>query len=901
MKEECALVSYCCNIENSEKMLRDEVLKAIDKRLEQTREHIGLDALSYDSQNVFIIRNNEFDRFKLARFVIDETNHDKKLEISEKLKVFFEYIELAKSFYIETTPFGISIYSKFNSKTKIPEKTKIFGRRNLRFGKAGFDYESDNLVMVAPTSVPCMTGELSYKGITHNDLREFIGFDSGKRQRFVENVASSYNRIFDDVNEFIRICYNAYMYARNNKFTFTLSNGSVISTTNPFTGKELEFTDVQILSLLENESDILSLKLVNKENIKQGHLIYDEIEDNFYDELGNSYTKEELVNKVISLNCITNTASLKKDLFSELSSFEQFGIEKKDICKLRMEKRIQSVNKYTYSIEKFCARVGFDLYETENMKRVLCALVQKQLNPDAVFQQIVYFVSKHQGVGKTLFWQSIGKELNPTHPTGVVSSKDQKKDIAAMSKESPIMLFDEANLMDENMHNFLKEYSSENGISYRILYTHKQGTALKRAIPVVIANHVTGAVLFSKQIEARRPWIFDFSRNNIERNTFKAFHYKKGNAKHGKVTAKDLIDDACYIVKQNLGNDDFECGDNPMRKIYTEIRNKYYMESDSLDCQVELRLHDIFDYARKNANLFYWHKVKTGELYPAICLTPQKWAQLLHDGYVSGIDIKNKDNKEANEDAFKYSSQHFAKVSASVKSIADRILTRFPTGNNDPKTMCDTSCAYRKSFRGIPIWDMMNEFKNQITRNIPEKYVYCDSCYDYEKDYVYVTDDGEVFERDDSEKKFFDEDVVEYDCLKVKYDKDLMDKKCECVETHKIENNRDNDDFCENNLNACDDESLHKNELSDLCKQIEKKGTINETTKFDTVVDYLQNIILINQKNCELISEIKNIKDILSDDERDILHEMLSQHNEEYSDMIFDVDLDVKRQEELNF
>jgi hypothetical protein len=101
------------------------------------------------------------------------------------------------------------------------------------------------------------------------------------------------------------------------------------------------------------------------------------------------------------------------------------------------------------------------------MKRVLCALVQKQLNPDTVFQHVIYFVSKRHGAGKTLFWQAIGKELNPIHSYHAVSASDQPRDLAAFSRETPLLLFDEANLLESKFNDFLKRYSSEEKFEMR--------------------------------------------------------------------------------------------------------------------------------------------------------------------------------------------------------------------------------------------------------------------------------------------------------------------------------------------------------------------------------------------------------------------------------------------------
>jgi hypothetical protein len=429
--------------------------------------------------------------------------------------------------------------------------------------------------------------------------------------------------------------------------------------------------------------------------------------------------------------------------------------------------------------------------------------------------------------------------------------------------------------------------------------------AVKRSIPIVLANHISGAVLFGEQIGARRPWIFDFSRNGIERNTFKAFHYKKGEAKHGKVTAKNLIDDACFIVKQNLDNPNFECGDNPNRKVYTELRNKYYVDSDSLDCQVELRLHDIIDYANKHKELFYWHKVKSGEVFPAICLTPQKWAQLLHDGYVSGIETKQKGDK-ADDDVFKYSSSRFARVSLSVKTIINRILVKFPNGCNDPKTMCDASCGYRKSVRGIPIWDLLTEFKNQIMKPKPEKFNYCGSCYDYENDFVYVTDDGEVFERDSSENKFFDDDVIEFDCLKVKNSCDLIrNKKTTSVKEIKpAEHSKTNEStkhgFHKRSL--CKSKSINKISIAKTMLLSDSQSMeLSKDSSFDKVCKVVDAVIKQNEKNLMILQQLETLDKDFSDDQRDILHDILSTHEDNYSGTVVGVDLAVKREDEILF
>ena len=61
MKDQNPLVSYCYNINNTDKMTRKEVLDMISEMLEQIREHSGLEALNYDNKNVFLIRNCEFD------------------------------------------------------------------------------------------------------------------------------------------------------------------------------------------------------------------------------------------------------------------------------------------------------------------------------------------------------------------------------------------------------------------------------------------------------------------------------------------------------------------------------------------------------------------------------------------------------------------------------------------------------------------------------------------------------------------------------------------------------------------------------------------------------------------------------------------------------------------------
>lgn len=892
MKERCPLVSYCFKISGTEKKQRREILDEISSKVDELKIHNYLDALNIENKNVFLIRNSEFDDFKLGKFIInvDEKTRD---SIAPKIISFFDKVHAINNCYIELTPFGISIYAKFKNKVKLDKLSAIFGKHELCFCEAGYNENTNDFVMVAPTRVPCSNGDLIFKSITHKDLRDFIN-NERKRIYFSEIAEEPIRQMsFNTSKDFIDTCYNAYIFAKNDEISFTLESGEIINTTNPFTNKKLVFNEEQILWMLDNKSDFSKLVMICKEILKQSNFIYDDVTEKFYDENCKSYSKEEIAEKIITMNSSVDLNTFKKRILSELISYERYGIKKSDICKMLMEKRIASVNKYTGSIEKFCARVGFDLYETENMKRVLCALVQKQLDPEAVFQQVVYFVSKHQGAGKTLFWQAIGKELNPIHPYHSVSSSDQPRDLAAFARETPLLMFDEANLLDSKFNDFLNRYSSDECIAYRKLYTHETATAIKRSIPVVLANHISGAVLFGEQIGARRPWIFDFSRNDIERNTFKAFHYKKCEAKHGKVTAKDLIDDACFIVKQMKNNPDFECGDNPRRKVYTELRNKYYMDSDSLDCQVELRLHDIIDYANKHKNLFYWHKTKKGEIFPAICLTPQKWAQLLHDGYVNGIDTKQKDEK-SDDDIFKYNSTRFARVSLSVKTIINRILSKFPSGYNDPKTLSDISCGYKKSVRGIPIWDLLNEFKNQIVKQKPEKYIYNGSCYDYEKDYVYVTDDGEVFERDTSDEKFFEEDVIDYDCLKVK-----------CEETKK-ENINGNKEISKNKVGFDDKKiGILNNNNENKCENIydfQYANIINDkSSNFDYLVSSLEELASVNEKNCEILLKIEDLKDSFSDNQRDFLHKFLVRHEEDYSNLVFSADLAVRREEELDF
>lgn len=911
MKDPCALVSYCCKVNDTENKLRKEVLDGISETIEDIRSHDGLGALDCENKNVFLIRNCEFEGFKLGRFAINETDKSKCTELAERILKFFDFVKIKNSCYIELTPYGISIYAKFKLKTKLVEKRKIYCKTNLHFNEAGRDDGTNNFVMVAPTNIPCMTGDLIFTGISHNNLKTFIEPNKTRRICFEEpNTVSNTPSLFSSDSEFINICHSAYLYAIHDDFVFTSESGETISTINPITKNKLQLTDEQIRYLLEDRPDVAKLTLINKEIIKQSNLIYDEISNWFYDDNCNSYSRESLVNNIITNNYLISTKIVKNNILSLLD--QQGLIEKKDICKMRMEKRIESVQEYTYSIEKFCARVGFDLYETENMKRVLCALVQKQLNPETVFQQVIYFVSKHQGVGKTLFWQAIAKELNPTNPKHTVSKREQPRDLAAFARETPILLFDEAKLTDADMNDFLNNYSSDDGITYRVLYSHSTATAVKRSIPVIIANHVTGSVLFSQQIEARRPWIFDFSRNDIERNTFKAFHYKKGNPKHGKVTAKNLIDDACYLVKSMSDCQEFECGDNPERKIYTELRNKYYMESDSLDCQVELRLHDIIDYAKKHRDIFYWHKTKTGEYFPAICLTPQKWAQLLHDGYVSGIDTKQKGDK-ADDDVFKYSASRFARVSLSVKTIINRILVKFPTGYNDSKTLCDSSCGYRKSFRGIPIWELLNEFQNQIMKPKPEKYVYRGTCYDYEKDFVYVTKDGEIFEREASENKFFDEDVVEYECLKVESNIDLLKDKKEnklgvkttestCSNKSSIAKNAKNKNYSKRVSFRSKRKSILASILCNHKKQENNNLNITKNSSFDEICNVLNTVINQNEKNFVFVQQLEDMGESFSDSQREALHKILSKHQNKYGNMVFDVDFAVKPEdEELEF
>lgn len=909
MKDQNPLVSYCYNINNTDKMTRKEVLDMISEMLDQIREHSGLEALNYENKNVFLIRNCEFDNFKLGKFTINEPDEKKRDEIASKIVQFFDMSDVRNNCYVELTPYGISIYAKFRNKVKLDKSADVFGKKNLCFCEAGYNENTNDFVMVAPTNIPCSNGNLIFKSITHKDLREFTNNEK-KKIVFSDTVDQPVRQMpFYTAKDFIVMCYNAYMFARNNEISFALESGDILNTINPFTNKKLVFTDEQTQWLLESRSDFSKLIMISKEILKQSNFIYDDVTEKFYDEKCNSYTRDTVAEKIISMNSSVDINAFKKRLLSELVSYDQNGIKKSDLCRMLMEKRMASVNEYTYSIEKFCARVGFDQYETENMKRVLCALVQKQLNPEAVFQQIVYFVSKEQGAGKTLFWQAIGKELNPIHPYHEVSSSDQTRDLAAFARETPLLFFDEANLLESNFNSFLSRYSSDECFAYRKLYTHETEISVKRSIPIVLANHISGSVLFSNQIGARRPWIFDFSRNNVERNTFKAFHYKKSKPNNGKITAKNLIDDACFIVKQMINNPDFECGDNPERKIYTELRNKYYMDSDSLDCQVELRLHDIIDYARKHRDIFYWHKTKTGEYFPAICLTPQKWAQLLHDGYVSGIDTKQKGDK-ADDDVFKYSASRFARVSLSVKTIINRILVKFPTGYNDSKTLCDSSCGYRKSFRGIPIWELLNEFQNQIMKPKPEKYVYRGTCYDYEKDFVYVTKDGELFERDASEKKFFDEDVVEYECLKVESNIDLLKDKKEnksCVKTT-TSACPNKTSITKNTKNkSCFKRMLIKNKnkasiASILCNH-KKQGNnsdlnITKNSSFDEICNILNAVVNQNEKNFVFVQQLENMGESFSDSQREALHNILSKHQNKYGNMVFDVDFAVKPEEE---
>ncbi len=906
MKEINPLVSYCFRMANTESKTRREILDDIAVMLDEIKVHDGLEALSVQNKNVFLIRNCEFETFKLGKFTINESDIKMRDNIASKIVKFFDMVHVRNNCYVELTPYGISIYAKFRNKVKLDKDGAVFGKHNLCFCEAGYNENTNDFVMVAPTNIPCSTGSLVFKSITHSDLREFVNNEK-KRIVFSDTVDEPVRQMsFCTAKDFIITCYNAYLFAKNNEISFALESGETINTTNPFTKQKLIFTEEQTQWLLESKSDFSKLMMISKEILKQSNFIYDDVTEKFYDENCNSYTRDDIAEKIITMNSSVNLNEFKKKILSELISYERYGIKKSDICKMLMEKRMASVKEYTYSIEKFCARVGFDQYETENMKRVLCALVQKQLNPETVFQQVVYFVSKRQGVGKTLFWQAIGEELNPIASYHKVSTKEPIRDLAIYARETPLLLFDEANLLDANFNNFLNQYTSDKGFTYRKLYTHESVMAVKRSIPIVLANHISGAVLFGEQIGARRPWIFDFSRNGIERNTFKAFHYKKGEAKHGKVTAKNLIDDACFIVKQNLGNPNFECGDNPNRKVYTELRNKYYVDSDSLDCQVELRLHDIIDYANKHKELFYWHKVKSGEAYPAICLTPQKWAQLLHDGYVSGIETKQKGDK-ADDDVFKYSSSRFARVSLSVKTIINRILVKFPNGCNDPKTMCDASCGYRKSVRGIPIWDLLTEFKNQIMKPKPEKFNYCGSCYDYENDFVYVTDDGEIFERDSSENKFFDDDVIEYDCLKVKNSCDLIRNKKEKTsvnESKPVEHSKTNENtkhgFHKRNL--CKSKSINKISIAKTMLLSDSQSMeLSKDSSFDKVCKVVDAVIKQNEKNLMILQQLETLDKDFSDDQRDILHDILLTHEDNYSGAVVGVDLAVKREDEILF
>lgn len=891
LKDQCLLESYCCKINDTESRQKREVLDDIANRMDEIKSYSGLDALKVENKNVFLIRNCEFDGFKLGKFTINESDENKREQIADKMINFFEMSNIRNNCYVEQTPYGISIYAKFKNKVRLDKESNVFGKRNICFCEAGYNENTNDFVMIAPTNIPCANGNLVFRSITHKDLKEFTDNEKQKRIVFSEDYDEPIRQsLFSSSKEFISICYNAYVFAKNNEISFVLESGDIINTMNPFTNKKLVFTEDQTQWLLESRSDFSKLAMIGKEIIRQSNFIYDDVVEKFYDENCNSYTKDNVAEKIIAMNVTADINILKKKILLELVSYEANGVEKSDICKMLMERRMASVKEYTYSIEKFCARVGFDMYETENMKRLLCALVQKQLNPDTIFQQVIYFVSKRHGAGKTLFWQAIGKELNPIHSYYAVSALDQPRDLAALARETPLLFFDEANLMESKFNDFLNRYSSDESIAYRKLYTHETATVIKRSVPIVLANHISGAVLFGGQIGARRPWIFDFSRNDIERNTFKAFHYKKSEPKHGKVTAKNLIDDACFLVKQMKNNHDFECGDNPDRKIYTELRNKYYIDSDSLDCQVELRLHDIIDYAKKHKDIFYWHKTKTGELFPAICLTPQKWAQLLHDGYVSGIDTKQKGDK-ADDDVFKYSSSRFAKVSLSVKTIINRILVKFPTGYSDPKTMCDTSCGYRKSVRGIPIWELLNEFQNQIMKPKPEKFVYKGVCYDYEKDFVYISEDGEVFERDASGEKFFEEDVIEYDILKVKGNQELMDKLYESSKNKKAENKADSKNKESIIVNTEIEEKNHNqtNKIANI--------SITKETSFDELESYMKNITEINKRNFELFSQIKNVEGSLSDEQKDVLHNMLAVHSREYYEKIFNADFDLNRKE----
>ena len=67
MKDPCALVSYCCKVNDTENKLRKEVLDGISETIEDIRSHDGLGALDCENKNVFLIRNCEFEGFKLIR------------------------------------------------------------------------------------------------------------------------------------------------------------------------------------------------------------------------------------------------------------------------------------------------------------------------------------------------------------------------------------------------------------------------------------------------------------------------------------------------------------------------------------------------------------------------------------------------------------------------------------------------------------------------------------------------------------------------------------------------------------------------------------------------------------------------------------------------------------------
>ena len=291
------------------------------------------------------------------------------------------------------------------------------------------------------------------------------------------------------------------------------------------------------------------------------------------------------------------------------------------------------------AIDEYCARCGFDQYESKRLRLWLYQACARAFIPGEKTDNILIFASRQQGIGKTWFCDMISQALCGTG--AFEYRKEAGKDARIMMSRASVARLDEVDVWTRKTDlATLKSLMTETQSIERAPYAHASEQRLYRAVLVGTTNKED--IIPEGEEMARRYWIVKPRQKML-------IDLK---------TARALVAEACADVLACISHKDYDAS-NPKCKVW--------LESESEVEQNTARNARHKDHGSATSAIMVGAKLlralayrESMELDDTLCLGSREWAAVLTTGDMTLLG----------------SDKKFVPIKAGVKEVSNIITQR---------------------------------------------------------------------------------------------------------------------------------------------------------------------------------------------------------------------------------